>query len=188
MSRTLLHGTDLGNGLKRGSRAFMSRRHRRLSLPITFPFHSFKPSFTARSSAVKRGPRSLSCLAKLSPRISSRRDCMNLDLHKFLRMKVAMGAAGLLLIAPVAAFAGQTVNGPMAFNPIAGSAYGQMTNTWTQPFIIPEGFSQTKLSVRIPPAPPARTQSALLRGRFSCASITRGGWAGGVRCPGRGGP
>jgi secreted PhoX family phosphatase len=34
----------------------------------------------------------------------------------------------------------------MRFDPIAGSAYGQTSNNWTEPFIVPAGFSQTKVS------------------------------------------
>jgi hypothetical protein len=60
--------------------------------------------------------------------------------------RAALLATALLLAAPFAVFAGNTVNGPMAFDPIAGSAYGQTSNSWTSPFIIPEGFSQTKVS------------------------------------------
>ena len=41
---------------------------------------------------------------------------------------------------------GLTVTGPMAFEPIAGSAYGQQSESWDTPFIIPEGFPQVKVS------------------------------------------
>src|SRR5262245_8444807 len=34
----------------------------------------------------------------------------------------------------------------MGFDPIAGSAYGQLTNAWTVPFLVPEGFSQYRVS------------------------------------------
>jgi len=57
----------------------------------------------------------------------------------------ALGLAALVAL-PLGVFAGNTVNGPMAFDPIAGSAYGQLSNSWTDPFIIPDGFSQTKIS------------------------------------------
>ena len=46
---------------------------------------------------------------------------------------------------PVLALAGSTVDGPMAFEPIAGSAYGQTSNGWSEPFIIPAGYTQTRL-------------------------------------------
>jgi sugar lactone lactonase YvrE len=35
-----------------------------------------------------------------------------------------------------------SATGPMSFEPIAGSAYGQLTNAWIEPFIIPNGFTQ----------------------------------------------
>ena len=71
---------------------------------------------------------------------------MNLQLQGRLRTKAALGAAALALIAPLAAFAGQTVDGPMAFEPIAGSSYGQTSADWTTPFLVPAGFSQEKIS------------------------------------------
>lgn len=51
------------------------------------------------------------------------------------------GAAtcALLLGSAGAAFA---ANGPMAFEPIDGSAYGQQTTDWDLPLIAPEGFTQ----------------------------------------------
>lgn len=51
------------------------------------------------------------------------------------------GAAtcALLLGSAGAAFA---ANGPMAFEPIDGSAYGQQTTAWDVPLIAPEGFTQ----------------------------------------------
>ena len=35
------------------------------------------------------------------------------------------------------------VDGPMGFEPIPGSAYGQASSTWDVPFIVPDGFEQT---------------------------------------------
>ena len=55
-------------------------------------------------------------------------------------------ALGALLSLPLAVTASSTVNGPMAFDPISGSAYGQLTNAWTEPYIVPQGFSQTRIS------------------------------------------
>ena len=53
-------------------------------------------------------------------------------------------------IASSAALGGQTVNGPMAFEPIAGSAYGQTTSSWGDaPWIIPDGFRQYHVSDEI---------------------------------------
>lgn len=47
----------------------------------------------------------------------------------------AFGLVGLAIPASAA-------TGPMAFEPIPGSAYGQLTSTWTEPFIVPEGYTQ----------------------------------------------
>jgi hypothetical protein len=49
-------------------------------------------------------------------------------------------AAGIVvgLAAQVAA-----ASGPMAFEPIEGSAYGQASADWTEPFVIPTGYSQS---------------------------------------------
>lgn len=58
-----------------------------------------------------------------------------------------------LVLTLVAAFAaqahaGSVVDGPMAFNPIAGSAYGMETDASiaSEPWLIPEGFVQTIVS------------------------------------------
>lgn len=51
-------------------------------------------------------------------------------------------AAATLAAVPAAA---QAASGPFAFEPIAGSAYGQLTADWSVPFIVPEGYTQTKL-------------------------------------------
>ncbi len=51
----------------------------------------------------------------------------------------AAAVCGLLVgSAGVAAAA----NGPMAFEPVDGSAYGQQSTDWTEPLLAPEGFSQ----------------------------------------------
>lgn len=53
-------------------------------------------------------------------------------------------------IAASAAFAGQTVDGPMAFEPIAGSSYSQTTSSWgDEPWLIPAGYSQALVSDEI---------------------------------------
>ncbi len=48
------------------------------------------------------------------------------------------------------AYAGSTVNGPMAFDPIAGSAYAELTTDPTilsnQPWVIPQGYTQSIVS------------------------------------------
>lgn len=64
-----------------------------------------------------------------------------------IRKRVAVGLAGAaMLLGPLAVFAAPTVSGPMAFEPIPGSSYGQLTNAWTQPFIVPAGYDQEKVS------------------------------------------
>jgi uncharacterized protein len=52
---------------------------------------------------------------------------------------IAAGVIALALSVGVAA----ALDGPMGFDPIAGSAYGQASNTWTEPFVVPAGFTQT---------------------------------------------
>ncbi|MEV0809132.1 alkaline phosphatase PhoX [Micromonospora sp. NPDC050200] len=44
---------------------------------------------------------------------------------------------GLAAAAPAVA-----ATGPMAFEPIAGSAYSQMSTNWSEPLVAPEGFTQ----------------------------------------------
>lgn len=58
---------------------------------------------------------------------------------------VAAGAA-VVMLPTLAGAVAPTVNGPMGFDPIAGSAYGQLTNAWVEPFVVPDGFTQTKVS------------------------------------------
>ena len=55
-------------------------------------------------------------------------------------LSVGIAAVGL---SSTAALGGSTVSGPMAFDPIPGSAYGQASTTWNEPFVVPAGFSQT---------------------------------------------
>jgi uncharacterized protein len=52
---------------------------------------------------------------------------------------ITAGVMAVALFVGVAA----AVNGPMGFDPIAGSAYGQESSTWDEPFVVPEGFTQT---------------------------------------------
>jgi secreted PhoX family phosphatase len=60
---------------------------------------------------------------------------------------VISGAAACATLAAVAAAgpAGATA-GPMAFEPIAGSAYDQASSTWTEPYVVPDGFTQHKIA------------------------------------------
>ena len=55
-------------------------------------------------------------------------------------LTVGIAAVGL---SATAAIGGSTVSGPMAFDPIPGSAYGQESTNWDEPFVVPASFSQT---------------------------------------------
>jgi hypothetical protein len=59
---------------------------------------------------------------------------------------VAAALIGALVPVGVAGAAKPSGNGPMGFEPIGGSAYGQLTDSWVDPFLIPEGFTQSKIS------------------------------------------
>ncbi len=59
-----------------------------------------------------------------------------------MRKSIAGITAAITAVALFVAVAA-AVNGPMGFDPIAGSAYGQASDTWTEPFVVPEGFTQT---------------------------------------------
>jgi uncharacterized protein len=60
---------------------------------------------------------------------------------------LATGSAVVALSAGVAFADDKTVvSGPMAFNPIAGSAYGLASADWTSPYVIPAGFTQKMVS------------------------------------------
>jgi uncharacterized protein len=64
--------------------------------------------------------------------------------HKRLLAAIAIiSALGALTAGTLPAGAS---DGPMEFEPIAGSAYGQGSTSWTQPFVIPDGFSQQLVS------------------------------------------
>lgn len=56
---------------------------------------------------------------------------------------INVAAAGTVALA-VAGLAGaaNAANGPMAFDPIDGSAYSQQSTDWTEPLVAPEGFTQ----------------------------------------------
>jgi len=63
-----------------------------------------------------------------------------------MRNKTTLGAAIAMAITSFSAHAGETVNGPMAFNPIPASAY-ELTNSWgDMPFLIPDGYRQYKVA------------------------------------------
>jgi uncharacterized protein len=52
------------------------------------------------------------------------------------------GAAVCALLAGTAGAAAAGATGPMAFEPIDGSAYGQQSTDRTEPLVAPEGFTQ----------------------------------------------
>ena len=60
------------------------------------------------------------------------------------RKTMIAAAAGILAfgLAPQASAA----DGPMKFEPIAGSAYGQLTASWTEPFVVPDNCTQSLVS------------------------------------------
>ena len=60
------------------------------------------------------------------------------------RQTLTVAAIGMLVLG-VAPQAG-AATGPMAFEPISGSAYDQVTADWTDPFAIPENCTQTMVS------------------------------------------
>jgi hypothetical protein len=57
-----------------------------------------------------------------------------------------VGALSVALVTATAWAASPSAGGPMAFEPLTGSAYGQLTDTWSEPFAIPDGFTQYKVS------------------------------------------
>lgn len=59
-------------------------------------------------------------------------------MNKHLLSGAAVGAIAVALAGP--ATAGTT--GPMSFEPIDGSAYGQASTDWTEPYVVPDGFAQ----------------------------------------------
>lgn len=64
-------------------------------------------------------------------------------------MQLTVVAAAIAAVLSTNAMAdGKTVNGPMSFDPIAGSAYGMEgdANLDTQPFVIPQGYAQVVIS------------------------------------------
>ncbi|WP_309712253.1 alkaline phosphatase PhoX [Pseudolysinimonas sp.] len=63
-----------------------------------------------------------------------------------MRTRILVGAticATALGLTPAAA--GYAANGPMGFDPIDGTPYAEATAAWTEPFVIPEGYTQQLL-------------------------------------------
>lgn len=60
-----------------------------------------------------------------------------------MRTRIITGAAVCATaVALMPAAAGYAADGPMGFDPIDGTPYADATDTWTEPFVIPEGYSQ----------------------------------------------
>ena len=57
--------------------------------------------------------------------------------------KVIGGVVAAVAAIAVSVGVAAAVDGPMGFEPISGSAYGQASSTWSVPFIVPDGFEQT---------------------------------------------
>src|SRR5665811_238351 len=59
-----------------------------------------------------------------------------------MRKQIVTGALSAIILLGFAA-AANAANGPISFDPIAGSAYGQASSDWSVPYIVPEGYTQT---------------------------------------------
>jgi hypothetical protein len=60
-----------------------------------------------------------------------------------MQKKVVGGVVAAVAAIAISVSAAAAVDGPMGFEPIPGSAYGQASSTWDVPFIVPDGFEQT---------------------------------------------
>ncbi|TFD81937.1 DUF839 domain-containing protein [Cryobacterium sp. Sr8] len=63
-----------------------------------------------------------------------------------MRKKIAVSALATVAIIGFTAPAAFAASGPIDFTPIAGSAYGQASSDWTEPYVVPEGYSQSLVS------------------------------------------
>ncbi len=64
-----------------------------------------------------------------------------------MRHHIVTGALCASVIAGIAAPAViQAAEGPMRFEPIAGTPYGAASADWTEPFVIPQGYNQTMVA------------------------------------------
>ena len=59
----------------------------------------------------------------------------NLKIASSTALGLTLGLAG----------AANAANGPMAFEPIEGSAYTQLSASWSEPFLVPDGYSQRRV-------------------------------------------
>lgn len=57
-------------------------------------------------------------------------------------MRTSLSAAGLGAVAMGGLALANPYNGPWEYQPIAGSAYGQASTTWTVPYVVPAGYNQ----------------------------------------------
>ena len=57
-------------------------------------------------------------------------------------MRTSYSAVGLSVVAFGGLVLANPLNGPWEYEPLAGSAYGQASTTWTVPFVVPEGYHQ----------------------------------------------
>ena len=62
-----------------------------------------------------------------------------------MRRQAVAGVTAVGLAVAVAVQAG-AADGPMAFEPIAGSAYGQQSTDWAEPFVVPDGYAQHRVA------------------------------------------
>ena len=56
--------------------------------------------------------------------------------------KHLLSGAAVCAIAVGMAGSATAATGPMSFEPISGSAYGQASDDWTEPYVVPDGFTQ----------------------------------------------
>ena len=63
-----------------------------------------------------------------------------------MRKKIAVTALATAAVIGFAAPAAVAATGPIGFTPITGSAYGQASTDWTEPYVLPEGYSQSRVS------------------------------------------
>lgn len=57
-------------------------------------------------------------------------------------MRTSLSAVGLGVVAMGGLALANPLNGPWEYEPIAGSAYGQASSSWTVPYIVPAGYNQ----------------------------------------------
>ncbi|WP_353827820.1 alkaline phosphatase PhoX [Agromyces sp. SYSU T0242] len=63
-----------------------------------------------------------------------------------MRFRTIAGTAVCATALAMVPAAAQAANGPMGFDPIAGTPYATASSDWTEPFVIPDGFTQSMVS------------------------------------------